>query len=499
MFDSIMQQRIDHFNELQSDNMQFPYRFQRTHTVAQFLDCFDVLAETKEPVVLVGRIMFRNKMGKLIFLRADDESGRIQWMISKGEIGEEAFEFIARNIDIGDICGVTGMAFLTKTGEKSLRVTSLVVLAKSIRPLPEKFHGLRDTEIRYRQREIDLFMNPDSARVFKQRSRAISFIRTWMEQQGFMEVETPTLQLVYGGAEAAPFTTHVNAIDSKAFLSISPELFLKRLIVGGFAKVFTISKNFRNEGIDTTHNPEFTLMESYQAYADYNDVMAMTEQLIEGLCVYLHGATEVCYQDEMISFKAPFKRLPFYEALEQSTGLTRDSDIDTIITCAQRLSEEKNLAIDVTQDRITILDKILEAAVTDNIVQPTFITDYPRETSPLCRVKRGDAELIERFELYIHRMELANAYSEQNDPILQRDLLTNQSRLSEGNEEIPPEPDEYFMQAVEYGMPPTGGLGIGIDRLVMLMTNSASIRDVILFPFMKADRLRAGLDEVCEE
>ncbi|MCL6590148.1 MAG: lysine--tRNA ligase [Firmicutes bacterium] len=499
MNDYIMEQRIENLNLLRSCNQEnFPYRFERTHTVEQFLKNFDALMESKESVVLVGRIMFRNKMGKLMFLRATDDTGKLQWMLSMGEIGEEAFKNLVAGIDIGDICGVRGTAFLTKTEEKTLRVASLVVLAKSIRSLPEKYHGLRDTEIRYRQREIDLIMNPDSARVFKLRSKTLSFIRSWMESKGFMEVETPTLQMIYGGAEAAPFITHVNAINATAYMSISPELFLKRLIVGGFYKVFTISKNFRNEGIDTTHNPEFTLMESYQAFSDYNDVMAMTEQLIQDLCVHLHGTTEVSYKGETISFKAPFQRISFYDAIEKSTGLRRDSGLNAILSTAKQVCDEKT--IDLTGDRIAILDKILEAAFTLNIKQPTFIIDYPKETSPLCRIKRGDPDLIERFELYCAGMELANAYSELNDPILQRTLLTNQSRLSSNKDEVPPEPDEYFMQAVEYGMPPTGGLGIGIDRIVMLLTDSASIRDVILFPFMKIDapKINKVIEEVDE-
>ncbi len=490
MSDSIMQQRIDNYNLLRSgDGEHFPYRFERTHTVAEFLNDFDRLAESQETVVLVGRIMFRNKMGKLIFLRADDETGRVQWMAGKAEIGVEPFDALAKIVDIGDTCGVCGKAFLTKSGEKSVRLASFMVLAKSIRSLPEKFHGLRDMEARYRHREIDLIMNPDSARVFKLRSKAISFIRSWMESKGFMEVEAPTLQMVYGGAEAAPFTTYVNAIDARAFMSISPELYLKRLIVGGLYKVFTIAKNFRNEGIDSTHNPEFTLLESYQAFADYNDVMALTEQLMEALCIHIHGSTEVSYKGSLISFKAPFKRIPFYEALENSIGLKRNADLKTILSNVKQLPDSNN--IDTTLDRIGLFDKLLEATVTSNIEQPTFIVDYPKETSPLCRIKRDDPDLIERFELYIAGMELANAYSEQNDPILQRTLLTNQSRLSTENDEIPPEPDECFMQAVEYGMPPTGGLGIGIDRLVMLLTDCASIRDVILFPFMKIDSPKA--------
>jgi lysyl-tRNA synthetase class 2 len=289
----------------------------------------------------------------------------------------------------------------------------------------------------------------------------------------------------------------VNAINARAFMSISPELFLKRLIVGGLYKVFTLSKNFRNEGIDSTHNPEFTLLESYEAFADYNDVMSMTEQLMETLCVHIHGSTEVVYKGEPLSFKAPFQRIPFYDAIESKTGLNRHSDMKTILAYIESMPSDTN--IDTTLDRIGLLDKILESTVTSGIKQPTFITDYPKETSPLCRMKRDDPDLIERFELYIAGMELANAYSELNDPILQRTFLTNQSRLSSDNEEIPPEPDENFMQAVEYGMPPTGGLGIGIDRLIMLLTDSASIREVILFPFMKLDGLKSSADGEAEQ
>ncbi len=493
MNDYIMEQRIEKFDLIKSKNAgNFPYRFERTHTVSKFVDDFDTLMESKETVSLVGRIMFRNKMGKLIFFRAEDDTGRLQWMISKAEIGEECFETLIKNLDIGDICGVQGTAYLTKTGEKTLCISSLVVLSKCIRSLPEKYHGLRDMDIRYRQREIDLIMNPASGKVFRTRSKILFSIRSWMESKGFMEVEIPTLQVIYGGAEAAPFKTYVNAINTTAYLSISPELFLKRLIIGGFYKVFSMSKNFRNEGIDSTHNFEFTLFEAYQAFADYNDVMNMTEQLIEYLCIQLHGSTDICYKGEMISFKAPFKRISFYEAIEKSTGLNKNSDFKTIFSLAKQLCGENN--IDITLDRIAILDKLLEATFASGIKQPTFIIDYPKETSPLCRLKRDDPDLIERFELYIAGIELANAYSELNDPIMQRKLLTSQSRFSSNNDEIPPEPDEYFMKAVEYGMPPTGGLGIGIDRLVMLLTDCSSIRDVILFPLMKIEGLTSGSD-----
>ncbi|QNN21774.1 lysine--tRNA ligase [Planctomycetales bacterium ZRK34] len=487
----LFETRVEKFNILKNEGSHFPYSSERTHTVQAFLEDHDALVVSEQQVSLIGRVRFRNKMGKLMFLRADDETGRIQWMVSRQRVGDECFKSMQSNIDLGDLCRVSGRAFTTKRGEKSIDVDELQVLAKCVRPLPEKFHGLRDKELRYRQRELDLIMNRDSFEVFRQRSRIVAFIRQWLNGRGFTEVEVPALQMVYGGADADPFVTHVNAIDCNAFLSISPELFLKRLIVAGFPKVYSLSKNFRNEGIDATHNPEFTLMESYEAYSDYNDVMQMTEQLLEAICLELHGTTEIEYGEHTLSFKAPFRRVTFYDLLEETTGLKPDAPLKDIFAALKEHSGGQ--PIDVTGDRIGLLDKLLETAATDRIIQPTFLIDYPRETSPLCRPKRGNLDLIERFELFIAGMELANAYSELNDPVMQRKLLETQAAERENAGENPIV-DEEFIRAVEYGMPPTGGLGLGIDRVIMLMTNQSSIRDVILYPFMRPQHGRATVE-----
>jgi lysyl-tRNA synthetase class 2 len=482
---SITEQRIAKLDAMRTLQGHFPYRFEVSHSVAKFLAEFEDLLASGRQVSLAGRIMFRNKMGKLVFIRMDDDTGRVQWMVSREKLPPETFQLVTGNLDIGDICGVHGTAFRTKTGEPTVLVDEFVMLTKSILPLPEKFHGLKDKEVRYRQRELDLIMNRDVFETFRTRSRVLSFVRRWMDNRGFEEVETPVLQMIYGGAEAAPFKTYVNAVGTDAFLSISPELFLKRLIVGGFRKVYTLTKNFRNEGIDATHYPEFTSMESYEAFADYNDVMAMTEQLLHDLCCEIHGRAEVEYQGRPLSFALPFRRVRYFDALREKTGLHQDSPLaDVLQYVSTHLAHEE---IDVTLDRARLLDKIFGATVEPDLLQPTFVIDYAKESSPLCRPKRGDAGLIERFELYIMGMEAANAYSELNDPVLQRKLLTDQSRLSSQNNEIPPEPDEDFMRAIEYGLPPTGGLGVGIDRIVMFLSNAASIRDVILFPFMRQE------------
>ena len=477
--------RVEKFEHLKSLGGHFPYAFDRSHTNAAFLEHFSELQESGEEMSLAGRLMFRNRFGKLMFLRVFDETGRVQWVVNKREVEDELFQLINKGVDIGDICGARGTAFETKTGEKSLLVKSFVVLGKNTRPLPEKFHSVKDKETRYRQRELDMIMNRDSFAVFEQRSRMLGFVRRWMESRGFLEVETPILQSVYGGAEATPFTTEVKALDETVYLSISPELYLKRFIVGGFAKVFTIGKNFRNEGIDATHNPEFTMLESYEAYVDYNAVMAMTEQLLHDVCVHLRGAPAVTYGETRVSFELPFKRVAFFDALQRATGFGADVPLEALVEYLKEHPEAQN--VDLTLPRPRLLLKVFELAVEEHIEQPTFIIDYPRETSPLCRPHREDPELIERFELFMLGRELANAYSELNDPIVQRNLLTEQSRLSSQDAEIPPEPDEYFMQAIEYGMPPTGGLGIGLDRLLMLLTDSPSIRDIIAFPFMRRE------------
>lgn len=462
----------------------FPYTYDITHNSKQIKKNFDELYENQDKKIsTTGRILFKNKFGRLIFIRVQDQSGMIQWMVSEKDVGKELFKIINKKVDIGDICGIVGNAYLTNKGEKTVNTQEFTVLSKCIRQLPEKYNKISDKGIIYKQREIDLIMNRESFNVFKIRSDIVMFIRNWMTAQGYSEFETPLIQMIYGGAEAEPFITHINAINKQAYLSISPELYLKRLVIGGYEKVFTVSKNFRNEGIDATHNPEFTSIESYGAFIDYNDIMNLTENLLNAITKKVHKKETIIYNDKEISFKLPFKRTKFYDALYTHTGLNKNSTTREVIHyIKENLKDEK---IDLAFSKVQLIVKIFDSVVEETLIEPTFIIDHPKETSPLCRIHREDPDLIERFELYIDGMEIANAYSELNDPVIQRELLEAQTEESERNEEIPPVADEAFLTAMEYGMPPSGGLGIGIDRVVMLMTNQKSIRDVILFPFVK--------------
>lgn len=462
----------------------FPYTYDITHNSERIKENFDELYENQDKKIsTTGRILFKNKFGRLIFMRVQDQSGMIQWMVSEKDVGKELFKIINKKVDIGDICGIVGKAYLTNKGEKTVNVQEFTVLSKCIRQLPEKYNKIADKGLIYKQREIDLIINRDSFNVFKTRSDITRHIRNWMHDKGFIEFETPTVQMVYGGAEAEPFITHVNAINEQAYLSIAPELHLKRLLVGGYEKVFTITKSFRNEGIDATHNPEFTTIEAYEAFSDYNDAMNLAENLLNSISQEIHNTDEIPYDGKTISFKVPFKRTKFYDGLYAHTGLNKDSSIKETINYVKENLKDEN--IDLSLSKIQLFVKIFDCVVEKTLIEPTFIIDHPKETSPLCRMHREDPDLIERFELYINGMEIANAYSELNDPVIQRNLLETQTKEASRNKEIPPMIDEAFITAIEYGMPPSGGLGIGIDRVVMIMTNQVSIRDVVLFPFVK--------------
>ncbi len=433
-------------------------------------------------VRMAGRIMSWRDMGKANFIDIRDASDRIQVYVRMNDIGEEQFaEF--KKWDIGDIVGVEGFVFRTRRGEISLHAKKITLLTKSLLPLPEKWHGLKDQDTRYRQRYTDLICNPDVRDTFVKRSKIISCIRRYLDDKGFMEVETPMLVANAGGAAARPFETHYNALDEDVKLRISLELYLKRLIVGGLERVYEIGRVFRNEGVDARHNPEFTLMELYQAYTDYEGMMALTEDLFKTLAIEVCGAYEIPYGDNIIDLGKPFERLTMIEAVKKYTGI----DFATVKTDdeAKALAKEHHVEFEARHKKGDILSLFFEEFVEEHLIQPTFITDHPIEISPLTKKKPDDPEYVERFELFINTWEMCNAYSELNDPIDQRERFIAQEELLKQGDDEANRIDEDFLRALEIGMPPTGGIGYGIDRLVMLLTNSPAIRDVLLFPTMK--------------
>ncbi len=434
--------------------------------------------------VIAGRVMSKREMGKLIFSHLLDETGKIQILLAKNELPSEKFEFFKKMIDIGDIIGVSGRVIKTKTGEVTILVKDLKLLTKSLRPLPEKFHGLKDVELRYRMRYLDLIMNERTREIFKTRTRIIQYIRDYLISEGFLEVETPMMHPIVGGASAKPFVTYHNALDMNLYLRIAPELYLKRLIVGGFEKVFELNRNFRNEGVSSRHNPEFTMLEFYEAYATYEDLMKRTEELFYGLALNIKGSPKIEYQGEIIDFTPPFKRINFLDALVKLGGVPRE--ILRNREALLKFAEEKGVELNVKDPRIgKWWTKLFEELVEPKLIQPTFVLEYPVEVSPLARRSDKNPEVAERFELYIAGKEVANAFSELNDPQDQKRRFEEQIKLREVDEEIPPEIDYDFIRALEYGMPPCAGEGIGIDRVVMIFTDSSSIREVILFPHLR--------------
>ena len=470
-------------------------KYDQTHHTKEILDHFDEFAGeldeegnyVKEPteVSIAGRMLFKRVMGKASFANLQDRDGRIQIYVSRNDLGDDAYAAFKR-LDIGDIIGVKGFPFRTKTGEISVHAKELVLLSKSLEPLPEKFHGLQDTDIRYRQRYVDLIMNEDVRETFKKRSAIIKEIRRFLDGRDFMEVETPMLVSNAGGAAARPFVTHYNALDEDVKLRISLELYLKRLIVGGLERVYEIGRVFRNEGVDTRHNPEFTLMELYQAYTDYNGMMELTESMFRYLAEKVCGSTTIVYGDKEIDLGKPFRRLTMVEAIKEETGI----DFDQVQTDeeAKKLAAERHIEFEERHKKGDIVNLFFDEYCEDKMIQPTFIMDHPIEISPLTKKKPSDPSKVERFELYINGWEMCNAYSELNDPIDQRERFAAQDALAAAGDEEANHTDEDFLHAIEIGLPPTGGIGYGIDRLVMLLTNSAAIRDVLLFPTMKSDR-----------
>ncbi|MGE3724452.1 MAG: lysine--tRNA ligase [Candidatus Sericytochromatia bacterium] len=463
----------------------YPYHFDRTHTFAQIREAYaEKLAngeKSEEVVTIAGRITGWRGKGKLTFLDLRDGGERLQGMIMLNKIGEEAYQQL-KMLDIGDMVGLKGLVARTNTGELSVQAEELTLLAKSLRPLPEKYHGLTDVDLRYRQRYLDLIVNPEVRETFVARSRALSLIRQFLTVREFLEVETPMLHPIPGGAAARPFKTHHNALDMELFLRIAPELYLKRLIVGGFDRVFELNRNFRNEGMSTRHNPEFTMLELYQAYADYQDMMNLTEELICHLVQEIHGSLKITYQETEVDFARPWARMTMVEAICQFLELTPADFVsrDTAAAAAAKY----NIAIEPSFGLGKIINEIFES-VDSRLIQPTFIIDYPKEISPLAKEHRSNPELTERFELFITGREMANAFSELNDPIDQRARFEKQLEAKDSGDEEAHAMDHEYILALEHGMPPTGGLGIGIDRLIMLLTDSASIRDVLLFPHMR--------------
>ncbi len=437
--------------------------------------------EGKE-VSVAGRMMSKRVMGKASFCNVQDLKGNIQSYVARDSVGEESYKDF-KKMDIGDIVGLTGTVFKTKTGEISIHASSITLLSKSLQVLPEKYHGLTNTDMRYRQRYTDLIMNEDVRKTFVMRSRIISCIRRYLDDQGFLEVETPMLVSNAGGAAARPFETHYNALDENVKLRISLELYLKRLIVGGMEKVYEIGRVFRNEGLDTRHNPEFTLMELYQAYTDYYGMMDLTENMFRHVAMEVCGTTQIPYAEVEIDLGKPFERLTMINAIKKYTGI----DFDEIKTTeeAKKLADEKEIHYEDRYVRGDIINLFFEEFVEEHLIQPTFIMDHPVEVSPLTKRKPDKPEYVERFELFIYGREMCNAYSELNDPIDQRERFKAQEEALAAGDEEANTTDEDFMNALEIGMPPTGGIGYGIDRLVMLLTNSPAIRDVLLFPTMK--------------
>ncbi|HHW07848.1 MAG TPA: lysine--tRNA ligase [Clostridia bacterium] len=458
----------------------FGGRFDQTHHAQDILDNFDSMEG--QPVSVAGRIMTKRMHGKASFAHIQDVTGQIQIYVRLNDVGEAAYELFAK-LDIGDIIGVKGTVFKTRMGEITVSTEELVLLAKSLHPLPEKWHGLKDIELRYRQRYVDLIVNPDVRNDFIARSRAIKAIRRYLDEQGFLEVETPTLHTIAGGAAARPFITHHNALDIDMYLRIALELHLKRLLVGGLERVYEIGRVFRNEGISTKHNPEFTMLELYQAYADYEDMMVLTENLVARAAEAVRGTTVIPYQGEMIDLTPPWPRLTMMEAVKKYTGV----DFAAVQTDedAREIARKFNLEIEGTSTWGKILSELFEEHVEKHLVKPHFILDYPVEVSPLAKKKKDNPKLTYRFEAFVACRELANAFSELNDPIDQKERFLAQLKEREAGDEEAHPMDEDFIRALEYGMPPAGGLGIGIDRLIMLLTDKASIRDVILFPTMR--------------
>ena len=485
------QQRIKKLDHLRQAGVA-PYgaRFEAKDRAGQLIALHgektkEILDQEKIPCTIAGRVVALRRFGKAGFAVLQDGSDRLQVYLKKDLLTEQAY-LVTEQLDLGDWIGVTGVLFRTKTNEFTVEVHELTFLSKALRPLPEKWHGLTDVETRYRQRYVDLIANPSVHRIFATRSRIIAGIRAYLNERGFLEVETPMMHPIPGGAAAKPFVTHHNALGVDLYLRIAPELYLKRLIVGGFPRVFEINRNFRNEGISTIHNPEFTMLEFYVSYADYHDLIVLTEDMISTIARHMLGTAVIEYQGKEINLTPPWRRWSYHQAICEVNGLDASvlQDRDQALAAAKRL----NVSVDPGASLFNIVNEIFEETVEPNLQQPTFITDYPIEISPLARRKDSNPALTDRFELYIAGREIANAFSELNDPLDQRERFEGQAAQREAGDDEAHLVDEDFLRALEYGMPPTAGEGIGIDRLIMLFTNQASIRDVVLFPQLRPEK-----------
>ena len=478
-----MQVRIDKMHKIEEHGWKpFGYRFLYTHRAADIAAQFDELSEKETEVKMAGRIMAIRGHGKTCFMDMQDKTGRIQVYVRKDVIGEENYALI-KLMDIGDTVGITGTAFRTHMGELSIKANSVEMLSKSLRPLPEKWHGLKDVETRYRQRYVDLIVNPEVRDTFVKRSQIIRSVREVLDSHDFLEVETPILNTIAGGAAARPFISYHNALDMQVYMRIAPELYLKRLIVGGMERVYEMGRVFRNEGIDNRHNPEFTSVEIYQAFADYRDMMDLTEEVVVKTAEKVLGTTTINYEGTTIELASPWKRMSMIEAVKEYSG--KDFTNVTDLEEARAIAKELNVAVEPSFGIGKIINACFEEYVEDKLIQPTFITGHPKEISPLAKSNPENPEITDRFEAYIYGREICNGFTELNDPIDQKERFLKQVEERANGDEEANMMDEDFVNALEYGLPPTGGLGIGIDRLVMFLTNSSTIRDVLFFPTMK--------------
>jgi lysyl-tRNA synthetase class 2 len=495
MSDTLRAQRISEINEIKDKGINpFVHEFERSHTTAQFAEEFSVLSpeQTVEEKIVrcAGRVVAIRDHGKSSFFVISDFYGKLQAYIRLAGVGAENYDFYKKHISIGDYVGVVGFPFRSKTGELSVYVQELILLTKTIRPLPEKWHGIKDKEVIYRQRYVDLISNEESMRRFKIRFEAIKLIREFMNRRKFVEVETPMLQYVMGGASARPFVTHMNTYDIDLYLRIAPELYLKRLIVGGFDRVYEINRNFRNEGVSYKHSPEFTMMECYQAYADYEDMMELTESLLSSVVKELFGKYTITYQGMEINFEPPWERVSMVEFIERHLQLDVDqSTNEQLLAFLSSRHEEPEL-----KDRGHLIEALWDL-VEDKVQQPTFITDHPIEISPLAKKHRSKPGVTERFELIIYGREMANAFSELNDPIDQYQRFEGQVKLRDSGDEEAQMMDLDYIRALEFGLPPTGGLGIGIDRFIMFLADAPTIRDIIAFPMVRPEMIYQEYDE----
>lgn len=480
--DNIKKERIkklENFRKVGTD--PYPARSFRTKTLKEVFDNFDNLSKAKEQIILAGRIVLKREHGAITFCQIQDESGKFQLVFKKDNLGEK-YKLFLDNFDIGDFIEAQGFLFITKAGERSLEVKTFNILTKSLLPLPEKWHGLKEIEERYRKRYLDLLLNKEVKEKFILRSKLLKELRKFLDEKGFIEVETPILQTIPGGATAKPFKTHLNILDIDLYLRIAPELYLKRLIVGGFEKIYEIGKNFRNEGIDKEHNPEFTMLELYYAYIDYEILMKFSEDMLSEIIKNIFNKFEIEWKNKKINFKPPFKRKDFFELFFETSGLDLEKASDK-----ELFNKAKDFDIDMTEvkTRAKVIDEIYKKIARPNIIEPTFIINHPLELSPLAKKIIKKPEKVQRFQLIIGGTEVINGFSELNDPIDQRERFEMQKKMREAGDTEAQRIDKDFLEALEYGMPPTAGLGLGIDRLTAILTNSYSIKEVILFPLMK--------------